>query len=118
VSADTRVNTARSYLTAARKRPVGELPPSVLVRECAELRRMLRQVLDVADDLEVMYLDQDATQLMLWGGVYLAPADTGTVLRALSDAAQCAEDEHLPSSPTDDQAARYRELHDRIRRSG
>jgi len=115
VSADQRVNAAREYLAAIRRHKVTERPLSALVRECADLRRMLGRVLDVADDLEVMYLDQDSTQVMLWGGVYLTPADTGTVMRALSDAAQCADDEHFPSSPTDGQAARYRELHDRIR---
>jgi len=116
MSADQRVNAARDYLTAIRRHQVSELPPSVLVRECAELRRMLRQVLEVADDFEVTHLDQDTTQLMLFGGIYFASADADTVLRALADAAQCARDEHFPASPSDELGARYRELRDRIRR--
>jgi hypothetical protein len=114
VSADQRVNAAREYLTSARRRKVGDLPPSVLTRECAELRRLLGQVLDVADDYEATHLDQDVTKVLIFGGIFFAAADAGTVMQALSDAAECAEDEHFPASPTDEQAARYRELISRI----
>jgi hypothetical protein len=44
---DQRITSAREYLDGARGRKVGELPPPLLVRECAELRRLLGQVLDV-----------------------------------------------------------------------
>jgi hypothetical protein len=44
---DQRITAAAEYLDGARRRKVGELPPSLLVRECAELRRLLGQVLDV-----------------------------------------------------------------------
>jgi hypothetical protein len=47
MSADQRVTAARDYLTDARKRSVDQLPPSLLMRECAELRRLLGQVLGV-----------------------------------------------------------------------
>jgi hypothetical protein len=47
VSADQRVEMAREFLTGAQRHPVDQLPPSILVRECAELRRLLGQVLDV-----------------------------------------------------------------------
>jgi hypothetical protein len=117
VSADRRVQAATEYLAAVSARSVATLPPSVLVRECAELRRLLRLVLQAADDLEVTALDQDITQVLLWGGAYLAPADAQTALRALDDAARCAEDEHFPSSPAGETAAAYRELHDRIERT-
>jgi len=46
VSGDERVIYAREFLAGARKRKVTELPPSVLVRELAEARRVLGQVLD------------------------------------------------------------------------
>jgi hypothetical protein len=46
---DLRLISAREFLTGARKRKVAELPPSLLMRECAELRRQLGQVLDVVD---------------------------------------------------------------------
>jgi hypothetical protein len=47
VSADQRVTAAREFLASARRRKVDQLPPSLLMRECAELRRLLGQVLDV-----------------------------------------------------------------------
>jgi hypothetical protein len=46
MTADARVQLAREYLAGVRKHKVSTLPPSVLVRECAELRRQLGQVLD------------------------------------------------------------------------
>lgn len=71
MSADARVTAAREYLDGARRRKVTELPPSLLVRECAELRRCLGQVLDVLD-----------------GGQVLAEADRATVLGGLAVAAE------------------------------
>jgi hypothetical protein len=47
VSADERAELARSYLAEARQRSVEELAPTLLMRECAELRRLLGQVLGV-----------------------------------------------------------------------
>jgi hypothetical protein len=47
MSADQRVTSAREFLSGARRRKVDQLPPSLLMRECAELRRLLGQVLDV-----------------------------------------------------------------------
>jgi hypothetical protein len=46
---DQRITLAREYLTGARRRKVDQLPPSVLVRELAETRRQLGQVLDVVN---------------------------------------------------------------------
>ena len=48
---DQRVAYAREFLAGARKRKVDQLPPSVLMRELAECRRQLGQVLDVIDGL-------------------------------------------------------------------
>jgi hypothetical protein len=47
VTGDQRITAAREFLAAARKHKVTELPPSLLVRENAELRRQLGQVLDI-----------------------------------------------------------------------
>ena len=47
IPADERAELARAYLAAARQRDVETLPPSLLMRECAELRRLLGQVLAV-----------------------------------------------------------------------
>jgi hypothetical protein len=50
VTADQRLTAAREFLAGARKHKVAELPPSVLIREDAELRRQLGQVLAVLDE--------------------------------------------------------------------
>jgi hypothetical protein len=50
MTADQRLITAREFLAGARKRKVAELPPSVLMREDAELRRLLGQVLALVDE--------------------------------------------------------------------
>src|SRR5262249_49535168 len=42
---DQRVTLARQYLAEVSGTSVEQLPPSVLMRECAELRRQLGQVL-------------------------------------------------------------------------
>ncbi|HCU96529.1 MAG TPA: hypothetical protein DHU96_28945 [Actinobacteria bacterium] len=55
---DQRVPMAREYLNGARRRRVTTLPPSILVRECAELRRQLGQVLNAIDD----QADDDGTE--------------------------------------------------------
>jgi hypothetical protein len=47
VSADQRAELAREFLDEARRRSVDQLAPSLLMRECAELRRLLGQVLDL-----------------------------------------------------------------------
>lgn len=44
---DERAELARRFLAEARQRSVEELAPSLLMRECAELRRLLGQVLGV-----------------------------------------------------------------------
>jgi hypothetical protein len=45
---DQRITLAREYLAGAQQRDVLHLPPSALLRECAESRRQLGQVLDAA----------------------------------------------------------------------
>jgi hypothetical protein len=53
IPADERAELARRYLAEARQRDVEQLPPSLLMRECAELRRLLGQVLAVLADRQV-----------------------------------------------------------------
>ena len=49
MNADQRAELAREYLADVRRTGVDLLPPSVLMRECAELRRQLGVVLAVID---------------------------------------------------------------------
>jgi hypothetical protein len=46
---DQRITLARQYLAEVSGTSVEALPPSVLMRECAELRRQLGNVLAVAE---------------------------------------------------------------------
>jgi len=45
---DQRITLAREYLDGVQQRDVLHLPPSALLRECAESRRQLGQVLAAA----------------------------------------------------------------------
>jgi hypothetical protein len=47
MSADQRVELARQFLAETERRSVEQMPPSLLMREVAELRRLLGQVLGV-----------------------------------------------------------------------
>ena len=47
IGPDQRVELAREYLTDVSRRGVEQLPPTVLAREVAELRRLLGQVLAI-----------------------------------------------------------------------
>jgi hypothetical protein len=44
---DERAELAARFLAEARQRSVDQLAPSLLMRECAELRRLLGQVLGI-----------------------------------------------------------------------
>jgi hypothetical protein len=46
---DQRITTAREYLADVQQSDVLHLPPSALLRECAESRRQLQAVLAVID---------------------------------------------------------------------
>ena len=74
MTADQRVTTARAYLAGIRKHNAADLPFSVLLREAAELRRQLGQVLDAVD-----------------GMVTITAADVPAVMGALADAATLLE---------------------------
>jgi hypothetical protein len=47
MSGDRRVEIARDFLTDAQRRSVEQMPPSLLMREVAELRRLLGQALGI-----------------------------------------------------------------------
>jgi hypothetical protein len=64
VNADQRVTLAREYLTGTRRRKVDQLPPSVLMRELAETRRQLGQVLAVIAG-QAASLDADQAAIVL-----------------------------------------------------
>jgi hypothetical protein len=113
MSADRGVQAAREYLNTISARLVAELPPSVLVREDAELRRQLRIVLEVVSDYEYTVIDEDRTQPTMWGGIYVAAADALTVADALSDAADCGE-QHEPIDSSAARSSVYRELAARL----
>ena len=72
---DFRVIRAREFLARARQCSVAGLSASELTREDAELRRLLGWVIDVVDDYADTDLDLDVSQVVLWGGLYLKPAD-------------------------------------------
>jgi hypothetical protein len=62
IPADERAELARRYLAEARQRSVSSLTPTLLMRECAELRRLLGQVLAVLAERQDKARD-DARQL-------------------------------------------------------
>jgi hypothetical protein len=72
VTADLRVPQAAEFLAGARRRKVTELPPSVLMRELAETRRQLGQVLDVVrasvalTDEQLIILSQAIGDALAW----------------------------------------------------
>jgi hypothetical protein len=113
MSGDRDVRAARGYLDKVRSRSVESLPPSVLAREDAELRRLLRIVLDVLEDYEHIELDYEVTQLTLYGALLIGLSDVSTLMDALADAADCGE-QHEPVSASPARSAIYRELAARI----
>jgi hypothetical protein len=76
---DFRIAHARQFLAHARNRDPAALAPDVLVREDAELRRCLAWALDVVDDFADTELNENVTQVTLWGGLYITPADVASL---------------------------------------
>jgi hypothetical protein len=86
-AADPRIQAAREFLAGARTRKVSELPPSLLVREVAELRRLLGQMRDIIGDYEADdMVTVDLRTAVPSGGAYLTPADVLVLGQALRDA--------------------------------
>ena len=89
---DQRVIYAREFLAGARRRKVADMPPSILMREDAELRRVLSQVLDVVADYENTEVDENVTQILDSGDAHVAPADVLVLHAALDDAIAWCQD--------------------------
>jgi hypothetical protein len=73
---DVRVIEARAALVEARKRDPGELTPEDLREEITRFRKYVRWLIDLADDAADTEYDEEVSQVMIYGGVYIAPADT------------------------------------------
>jgi hypothetical protein len=73
---DFRVIEARAALAEARKRDPGELGPDELREEITRFRKYVRWLIDLADDAADTEYDDEVSQVMIAGGIYLAPADT------------------------------------------
>jgi hypothetical protein len=73
---DYRVIEARAALAEARKREPVELAPEELREEIARFRKYVRWLIDLADDAADTEYDEEVSQVMIYGGIYIAPADT------------------------------------------
>ena len=114
--------TAASALVAdfraeQERSPASRPPDSWALRlalAAESLSTALRGALAMLEDADDVIADQDTSGVIVTGGLSISPEDAPTVMAALADAARCADDEHFPSSPSEELAARYRELADRI----
>lgn len=73
---DFRVIEARAALAEASKRDPGELAPDELREEITRFRKYVRWLIDLADDAADTEYDEEVSQVMIYGGIYIAPADT------------------------------------------
>jgi hypothetical protein len=110
MSADQRIVQARELLDAITPYPVATRPHSVLMREDADLRWVLAQLLTLVDDYQAEEREHDVTGLTPSGGARISPTDLLTVLGALSDAAYCGEQDDHDGCPGAAAVAAYRSL--------
>ena len=111
-AADQRATYAREFLAGARRRKVAELPPSILVRELAECRRQLGQLLDVLNEqAATLNVARDALLDEPTATVALSSEQREILAQALADAVQyrdpgglCAGCETSPAGLCDDHA--------------
>jgi hypothetical protein len=73
---DYRIIEARAALAEARKRDPGELDLEELREEATRFRKYVRWLMDLADDAADTEYDEEISQVMIYGGIYIAPADT------------------------------------------
>ena len=73
---DYRVIEARAALAEARKRDPGQLSSVELREEITRFRKYVRWLIDLADDAADTEYDEEVSQVMIYGGIYIAPADT------------------------------------------
>jgi hypothetical protein len=86
IPADELVGHARRVLAEARQRPVEQMPPTLLMREVAELRRLLGQIFGVVAE-QASTLEE--TRATLTGAAATLDEDqAATVLSALDVAAE------------------------------
>jgi hypothetical protein len=73
---DFRVIEARAALAEARKREPGDLTPGELQEEITRFRKYVRWLIDLADDAADTEIQEEVSQVTIWGGVYVAPDDS------------------------------------------
>ena len=73
---DFRVIEARAALAEARKRDPSELTAHELQEETTPFRKYVRWLIDLADDAADTGYDEEVSQVMIYGGIYISPADT------------------------------------------
>jgi hypothetical protein len=73
---DFRVVEARAALAEARKRDPSELAVHELQEEITRFRKYVRWLIDLADDAADTLYDEEVSQVMIYGGIYISPADT------------------------------------------
>jgi hypothetical protein len=73
---DYRVIEARGALAEARKREPRDLTPEELQEEITRFRKYVRWLIDLADDAADTEIQEEVSQITIWGGVYIAPDDT------------------------------------------
>jgi hypothetical protein len=73
---DFRVIEARAALADARKCDPSELTVHQLREEITRFRKYVRWLIDLADDAADTEYDEEVSQVMIYGGVYISPADT------------------------------------------
>jgi hypothetical protein len=103
---DYRVIEARAAFAEARKRDPGELTLEELKEEITRFRKYVRWLIDLADDAADTEYDEEVSQVMIYGGIYIAPADT---LKLCDDCTKMLdliwEGQHGPASVSADSAA-------------
>jgi hypothetical protein len=73
---DFRVIEARAALAEAHKRVPSDLGLEELREEITRFRKYVRWLIDLADDAADTEYDEEVSQLMIYGGICIAPADT------------------------------------------
>jgi hypothetical protein len=73
---DFRVIEARAALAEARRRDPSELTMRQLQEEITRFRKYVRWLIDLADDAADTEYDEEVSQVMIYGGIYISPADT------------------------------------------
>jgi hypothetical protein len=65
---DGRVIEARAALAEARKRDPGDLTTEELKEEVTRFRKYVRWLIDLADDAADTEIEEEVSQITIWGG--------------------------------------------------